>query len=241
MIELENISKIFKIPHEKKQTLFHQLTRLFSSSIQYEEFYALRDVCLSIKSGEFVGIIGKNGSGKTTLLRVIAGIYKPSKGSLKIGGAVTPFIEIGVGFHWDFSCRENIYIYGALLGFSRRELDKKFDEIINFAELYKFVDTKLHHLSAGMQVRLAFAITIQSEAPILLVDEVLAVGDENFQKKCRDIFWKYKQEGRTVVYVSHDLNSIMEFCDRVVLLQNGGIVNEGMPDKVIKYYREFIL
>lgn len=241
MIEVNDVSKMFKIPHEKTRTLFHKLTGLFQSAYRYEEFYALKEINFTIKQGEFVGIIGRNGSGKTTLLRIIAGIYKPTSGKIKVHDEITPFLEIGVGFQGDFTTRENIYINGALLGFSRKEMDKRFDNLIEFAELKKFTDIKLNKLSAGMQVRLAFTIAIQSSAPILLVDEVIAVGDINFQKKCKDVFRDFKKNGRTVLFVSHDLNSIQEYCDRALVLEHGQVVNEGSPRDMIKYYQEQVL
>lgn len=241
MVTIDNVTKIFQIPHERHKTLFHKLTSLLHSSYSYEKFYALREVSLRVQKNEFLGIIGRNGSGKTTLLRIIAGIYRPTFGNVVVKEEITPFLEIGVGFQGDFTIRENIYINGALLGFSRKEIDKRFQWIIEFAELEKFTDIKLSKLSAGMQVRLAFAIAIQSDAPIIIVDEVIAVGDTNFQKKCRDIFWQYKKQGKTVIFVSHDLNSVQEYCDRVIVLHEGKVMNDGKPDEMIKYYKDRIL
>lgn len=241
MVTVENVTKIFQIPHERTKTLFHKLTNIFSSAYNYEKFFALNDVTFQIEKSEFIGIIGRNGSGKTTLLRIIAGIYQPTSGTITINEDITPFLEIGVGFQGDFTVRENIYINGALLGFSRKEIGRRFNSIIEFAELEKFTDIKLSKLSAGMQVRLAFAIAIQSDAPILIVDEVIAVGDTNFQRKCRDIFWRYKKQGKTVIFVSHDLESVKEYCDRVIVLHEGKLMNYGNPEEMIKYYKEQIL
>lgn len=241
MVTVERITKIFRIPHERTKTLFHQLTKIFRSTYNYEEFFALRDVSFQIKRSEFLGIIGRNGSGKTTLLRIIAGIYEPTSGQVHVKDEVTPFLEIGLGFQGDFTVRENIFINGALLGFSRKEINKRFDNIIEFAELENFKDIKLNKLSAGMQVRLAFAIAIQSDAPILIVDEVIAVGDTVFQKKCRELFWEYKKQGRTVIFVSHDLASVKEYCDRVIVFHEGKVANEGNTEEMIKYYQEKIL
>lgn len=238
MIEINGVSKIFKIPHERTKTLFHKLTGVFGPKYNFEEFYAVRDVTLRVNDGEFIGIIGKNGSGKTTLLRLIAKILEPTVGRIIVKGDIAPFLEIGLGFHIDFTTRENIFINGALLGFSRKELKKRFNEIIEFAGLEKFVDTKLNKLSAGMQVRLAFSIAIQSEAPILIVDEVLAVGDVIFQQKCKDVFWKYKNEGRTVLFVSHDMNLVKEYCDRVIIMSDGLLVNEGKTEEMITLYQD---
>lgn len=241
MIKIDKVTKIFQIPHERTKTLFNKLTNIFHTSYTYEKFYALNNVSLMVEENEFVGIVGRNGSGKTTLLRIIAGIYKPTSGTVVVKEAITPFLEIGVGFQGDFTARENIYINGALLGLSRKEIDKNFNKIIEFAELEKFKDIKLNKLSAGMQVRLAFAIAIQSQAPILIVDEVMAVGDTVFQQKCKEIFWQYKKQGRTVVFVSHDLESIKEYCDKVIVLHDGAVANEGNTLDMIKFYQEKIL
>jgi lipopolysaccharide transport system ATP-binding protein len=241
MIRVDQVTKIFQIPHERTKTLFHKLTSLLHSSYSYEKFYALREVSFRVQQNEFLGIIGRNGSGKTTLLRIIAGIYKPTSGNVLVKAEITPFLEIGVGFQGDFTVRENIYINGALLGLSRKDIDSRHNSIIEFAELENFRDIKLNKLSAGMQVRLAFAIAIQSDAPILIVDEVIAVGDTVFQKKCRDIFWQYKKQGRTVIFVSHDLDSVKEYCDKVIVLHKGQVVKEGDALEMIKYYKEQIL
>lgn len=241
MIEVVGLSKIFRIPHEKTKTLFHKITNIFGTKYNYEEFYAVRNVSLKVNNGEFVGIIGKNGSGKTTLLRLISKILEPTEGVINVKGEIAPFLEIGLGFQFDFTVKENVFINGALLGFSRKELKKRFNNIIEFAELEKFVDVKLNKLSAGMQVRLAFSIAVQSEAPILIVDEVLAVGDLIFQQKCKDVFWNYKKQGKTVLFVSHDMNLIKEYCDRVLIMKDGSIIQDGLPEYVINHYQENIL
>lgn len=232
MITVQNLTKSFKIPHQVTRTLFHKLTSSLYSSYEYEELYALKNISLDVKKGEFLGIMGRNGSGKTTLLRVIAGIYRPTSGTCKVEADRAPLLELGLGFQSRLTCRDNIFIYGALLGFTRGEIQSRYNDIMQFAELAKFADMSLDQLSSGMKVRLAFSIAIQSPAPILLVDEVLAVGDVVFQKKCREVFWKFKKEGRTVLFVSHDMNAIREFCDRVVVLQNGTLVTEGSPSLV---------
>lgn len=241
MIELKNISKKFKIPHETQKTLFHKLTGVLHSSYQYEELNALHNVSFKIHQGEFVGIIGRNGSGKTTLLRIIAGILRPTSGYIKVEDMITPILDIGVGFQSEFTCIENIYINGALLGFSRKEMDKRYKSIMEFAELERFAYIKFNKLSAGMQVRLAFATAIQSNAPILLVDEVMAVGDSLFQKKCRDMFLKYKKEKRTILFVSHDTGAVQDFCDRVIVFENGAVVNQGPPSEMVQYYQKEVL
>lgn len=236
MIEVNNLSKVFRIPHAKKRTLYHNMLSVATSTYDYEEFYALNDVSFRVSQGEFVGVIGRNGSGKSTLLKILAGIYKPTSGNAKINDEVFPLLELGVGFQADFTVRDNIYLYGALLGFSRFEMRKKLDEIIAFAELDRFVDARLEKLSTGMQMRLGFAIAIQSVAPIMLVDEVLAVGDQAFGKKCRATFQDLKQKGTTLIYVSHMLSDVQDFCERTIVLSQGRIVNQGDSAAMVQYY-----
>jgi len=207
----------------------------------FEELYALKDISFRIREGEFIGIIGKNGSGKSTLLRIIAGVYKPTTGNVIVNEEISPLLELGLGFDNSFSCRDNIYVYGALLGYSRKFMETKVEEILNFAQMERFADAKLETLSSGMRMRLAFAIAIQSVAPIMLVDEVLAVGDIIFAQKCKDVFRKFKSQGRTIVFVSHDLNSIKEFCERVLILNNGSIIASGEPGEIIEIYNKQIL
>jgi lipopolysaccharide transport system ATP-binding protein len=241
MITVRNVTKIFEVPHERTKTLFHKLTSVFHPSYEYEQFYALRNVSIDVKKGEFVGVMGRNGSGKTTLLRIIAGVYKPTTGECDVRDEISPFLEIGVGFQTRLSCRDNIFIYGALLGFSRGEMNTRYRDIMRFAELERFADAPLDRLSSGMKVRLAFATAIQSNAPILLVDEVLAVGDRIFQEKCRDVFWKFKREGRTILFVSHDASAVKQYCDRTLVLDHGEVVNEGTPGDMIDYYQNTVL
>ncbi|MFH0992629.1 MAG: ABC transporter ATP-binding protein [bacterium] len=226
MIKVEHISKVFRIPHQMRNTLYFQLTSLLHTSFEYEIFHALRDVSFDVRQGEFLGIMGRNGSGKTTLLRILSGVYRPNSGSYSLGGTISPLLELGLGFQPRLTCRDNVFIYGSLLGFPRKEMSFRYDEVMRFAELERFADMPLEHLSSGMKVRLAFAIAIQSAAPIILVDEVLAVGDVFFQKKCRKVFQKFKEEGKTVLFVSHDLGTVKEFCDRVLILHDGIIASE---------------
>jgi ABC-type polysaccharide/polyol phosphate transport system ATPase subunit len=236
MIKLEGVSKVFALPHERKRTLFHWASSILGKQYDYEPLYALRDIDLHVKDGEFVGIIGKNGSGKSTLLKVISGIYPPSQGKVTVTAEVFPMLELGVGFQPEFSVKENIYLYGTVLGFTRKELNRVLDTIIDYAELGRFTDAKLGTLSLGMMLRLGFAVAIQSRASIFLVDEVLAVGDKDFSLRCKEQFKKFKQEGKTVVFVSHDVSAVEEFCDRVLILDDGGVVRDGSPAEVVKSY-----
>lgn len=236
MIALEELNKVFRLPHDRRTTLRQRFVGLFKKNT-YEELYAIRDINLKISEGEFLGIIGKNGAGKSTLLKLIAGVLEPTSGKITLNGNIAPFLELGVGFQGDLTAKDNIFLYGALLGMSRREIENKYDWIIDFSGLERFVDAKLKNLSSGMQVRLGFSITVSVESPILLVDEVLAVGDMDFQRKCYDSFEKFKKNGRTILFVSHDLTAVEKFCDRVILLENGRIKEGGKASNVLSIYK----
>ena len=236
MITLENANKIFYLPHERKSTLRQRFVSILRKNT-YEKLYALRDINLKIAKGEFVGIIGKNGSGKSTLLKIIARVLELSSGKINVQGNVAPFLELGVGFQGELTVKDNVFLYGALLGMDRRQIADKYDWIIDFSGLERFVDAKLKNLSSGMQVRLGFSITVSIESPILLVDEVLAVGDIDFQQKCYNAFEDFKKQGRTILFVSHDLKSVERFSDRVILLQNGVLANEGQAGDILEEYR----
>jgi lipopolysaccharide transport system ATP-binding protein len=237
MISIEQVSKIFRLPHERKTTLRQRFVSLFKKDT-YEQFYALRNISMKVHQGEFVGIIGRNGSGKSTLLKLIARVLEPTSGTLKVNANVAPFLELGVGFRSDSTVKDNIFLYGALLGMSRKEIIGKYDGIIEFSGLERFVDAKLKNLSSGMQVRLGFSITVSIESPILLVDEVLAVGDIDFKRKCYDSFKSFKKNGRTIVFVSHDLKVVEKYCDRVILLKEGCIAAQGHPNEALTAYQK---
>ncbi len=235
-IVVSDLWKTFRIPHEKRNTLFEHITGVLYGKKGYEELVALKDINFIVKKGEAIGIIGENGSGKSTLLKIIANILRPSMGSVRINGKITPFLELGVGFQPDLTAKENIYLYGAVMGLSDREIDAKLEEILDFSGLKRFEDTKLKNLSSGMQVRLAFSTAIQTDPEILLMDEVLAVGDMEFQQKCFDVFQRYMKEKKTVVFVSHDLNSVRRFCSRALLLRQGEQVAFGDTNEMIDKY-----
>lgn len=237
VIEVEHVWKIFRIPREKKNTIFETLVGLFDNKKKgYQEFTALKDINFSVRRGEWIGIIGANGSGKSTLLKIIANIIRPTKGRVRVNGKITSFLELGIGFQPDLTAIENIYIYGAIMGFSDSEMKKKVEKILDFSGLKRFSNTKLKNFSSGMVVRLAFSTAIQTEPEILLLDEVLAVGDIEFQKKCFNVFEKYRKQDKTAIYVSHDLNSVKRFCDRALLLNNGEQVAFGDTGEVIDVY-----
>jgi ABC-type polysaccharide/polyol phosphate transport system ATPase subunit len=236
-IKAEGISKTFKIPHEKISTLKGAFVSAFKSH-SYEEFKALDDVSFEVKKGEFFGIIGRNGSGKSTLLKILAGIYQPDKGKVKINGLVSPFLELGIGFNPELSGRDNVFLNAAVLGLSHKQIEERFDDIVAFSELRRFIDQKVKNYSSGMQVRLAFSVAIHANRDILLMDEVLAVGDTNFQGKCLEEFNRYKDQGKTVILVTHDIGVVQRYCDRTMLLRNGKVEMIGDPHEVGSAYIE---
>lgn len=235
-IKVENVSKTFKLPHEKSSSIKSSVINFYKKNKGYEKQQALKDISFEVKKGEFFGIVGRNGSGKSTLLKIISGIYAPDSGGVHIVGKLTPFIELGVGFNPDLSGRENVYLNGALLGFNRKEVSAMYDEIVEFAELERFMDQKLKNYSSGMQVRLAFSIAIKAQSDILLLDEVLAVGDEAFQRKCYAYFEDLKQNKKTVILVTHDMNAVERFCDKAILIEANEIIERGEPDIVAHAY-----
>ena len=236
VIEIDHLNKVFRIPHEKRNTLFETLTGVLRPS-SYETFSALKDVSFFVEEGEMLGIIGQNGSGKSTLLKILSRILVPTSGSVCVRKRITPFLELGVGFNQDFTAAENIRIYGIIMGLTPREIDDKSDDILEFAGMERFKDTKLRNFSSGMQVRLAFSTAIQTNPEILLLDEVLAVGDMDFQKKCLDVLERFKNEGVTIIFVSHKLDDIADHCGRTMLLNHGELVMIGETNEVIKKYQ----
>lgn len=236
-IKVENLSKTFRIPHEKITSMKSVFVGAFRKRT-FEEFKALDDVSFEVKKGEFFGVIGRNGSGKSTLLKILAGIYTPDKGKIHINGLISPFLELGIGFNPELSGRDNIYLNATVLGLSKKQIDKKFDEIVAFSELERFIDQKLKNYSSGMQVRLAFSVAIHAHRDILLMDEVLAVGDINFREKCLQVFRNFRKEEKTVLLVSHDSETIKEFCDRALLLSEGkAIICDNSEKAVFEYNR----
>ncbi|NCA93878.1 MAG: ATP-binding cassette domain-containing protein [Sphingobacteriia bacterium] len=234
-ISVKNVSKTFKIPHEKITSLRGAVVSAYKKK-GYEEFKALDDVSFEVKKGEFFGVIGRNGSGKSTLLKILAGIYQADKGKVRVHGMISPFLELGIGFNPELSGRDNIYLNATVLGMTKKQIDKKFDDIVKFSELERFIDQKLKNYSSGMQVRLAFSVSIHANRDILLMDEVLAVGDSNFQKKCIDIFRNYRSHGKTVVLVTHDMTSVRKYCSRAMLIHNGKMIKIGDVDRVCDEY-----
>jgi ABC-2 type transport system ATP-binding protein len=237
-IKVDGVYKDFLLPHERADSIKSAFTGLLKGKKgrTIEKQHALNNISFNIKKGEFFGIVGRNGSGKSTLLKILANIYQPTKGSVSINGRLVPFIELGVGFNPELTGRENVFLSAALLGFSQKEVEAMYQSIVDFAELEKFMDQKLKNYSSGMQVRLAFSVAVRAEADILLIDEVLAVGDADFQRKCFDYFKTLKKNKKTVVFVSHDMSAIREYCDEVVLIEDSKLVQKGPADKIASLY-----
>ncbi|NJD54183.1 MAG: ABC transporter ATP-binding protein [Candidatus Methanoperedens sp.] len=238
-IIVENVRKRFRIPHEKRNTLFENIAGVVKGRKQdYDEFCALRDISFRVKKGEKLGIVGENGSGKSTLLKIISGVFVPDAGNVKVYGKVAPFLELGVGFQPELTAEENVRLYGAVMGMSRKEMESRFEEIFEFAELERFKQMKLKNFSSGMYMRLAFATATATSPDILLIDEVLAVGDETFQRKCFDKINEFKMNGKTIVLVTHDLEMVKRLCDSAILLDHGKMTSIGNSQMVIDEYHK---
>lgn len=235
-ISIKGVSKLFRL--QKQRTFKELLPALVGGQKAVEIFWALQDINLEIKKGETVGIIGPNGAGKSTLLKLIAGVSKPTQGSIKVNGRIAPLIELGAGFHPELTGRENVYLNGVILGMSHKEIDSKFQAIVDFAELWNFIDQPVKHYSSGMYLRLAFAVAIHTDPEILIIDEILAVGDTNFQAKCFAKMEEFKVEGVTMVLVSHALGQIQEFCNRAIYLDEHKILMDNGVEEVCKRYLE---
>lgn len=236
IVEISKLTKSFKIPLEASSGVKQQLINILKGRKGYRVFTPLKDISFTINEGDFFGIVGRNGSGKSTLLKTIAGIYTPNGGNVKVHGSLVPFIELGVGFNPELTGRENIFLNGALLGFSHEEMESMYSAIVEFAELEDFMEERLKNYSSGMQVRLAFSIAIRAHADILLLDEVLAVGDEAFQKKCYSYFDKLKREKRTVILVTHDMAAVERFCTKAVFIEDGHVKMIGKPYRIAAAY-----
>jgi len=206
----------------------------------YEIFKALDNISFEVKKGEFLGIIGRNGSGKSTLLKILAGVYTADSGEVSINGRISPFLELGIGFNPELTGRDNIYLNATVLGLPKKDIDKKFDTIVDFSEIRRFIDQQVKNYSTGMKARLAFSVAIHAERDILLMDEVLAVGDNSFQNKCLDVFRNFKKKGRTILLVTHSMSVVNDFCDRALILDQSRIVNSGDPIQMVQEYTNLL-
>jgi len=238
-IELQGVHKTFRIPHERHTTLTERVLHAFRP-MTYERFEALAGVDLVIPQGSFVGIIGRNGSGKSTLLKVVAGLLVPDAGTVRVNGTLCELLELGLGFSPELTVRENVTLYAAILGYPRREMRSRVQQAIAFAELERFTSSKLKNLSTGMCMRLGFATALQADTEIMLLDEILAVGDAEFQRKCLAMFGELKRRRKTIVLVSHDLDQVRHFCDVVVVFDRGRVVASGGPDEMVRYYLDLV-
>lgn len=237
-IRVSKVNKSFRLPHDKHTSVKGALINFYRKNVSYEKQQVLKNINFEIYKGEFFGIVGRNGGGKSTLLKLLAGIYTPDAGTIDVNGRLTPFIELGVGFNPELTGKENVFLNGALLGFSRKEMEGKYSEIVAFSELGRFMDQKLKNYSSGMQVRLAFSIAIRAQSEILLLDEVLAVGDEAFQRKCYAYFAELQRKKKTVVLVTHDMDAVRRFCSRALLINKGKIEKIGNVREITKRYSE---
>lgn len=235
-VKISNVKKSFRLPIESSTSLKRTLVNYFKGIKGYREQQVLRDISFEVHKGDFFGIVGRNGSGKSTLLKIISQIYVPEQGTVEVNGKLVSFIELGVGFNPELTGRENVYLNGALLGFSVKEIDDMYDDIVEFAELPDFMNQKLKNYSSGMQVRLAFSVAIQAKSDILVLDEVLAVGDEAFQRKCNDYFLRAKKEEKTIILVTHSMDAVRKYCNKAVMIDKGEIKVMGSPTEVANAY-----
>lgn len=238
MIEVKNVSMRFNMAKEKHESLKEYFLALVQGKLQFEEFYAVRDVSINVEKGDFYGLIGLNGSGKSTLLKVIAGVYKPTMGNTVVHGTIAPLIELGAGFDMDLTARENIYLNGTVLGFTPKYIDEKFDEIVEFSELRDFLDVPLKNYSSGMVSRIAFAIATITKPEILIADEILSVGDFLFQEKCEKRMHELMAGGTTVILVSHSIEQIERMCNKVTWLEKGRVKMQGDVQTVCEAYKQ---
>ena len=235
-ITVDRVTQRFRVIHERPDSIRELFAKFFRHESRFHDFDAVKDVSFEIRAGEMVGIIGPNGSGKSTLLKIIAGIYRPTAGSVRLNGTIAPLIELGAGFHSELTGRENILLNGLLLGFSKREMQQREQKIVEFADIGDFIDAPVKQYSSGMYTRLAFAVATAVDPDILVLDEILAVGDAAFQMKCFEKMQQFRRSGKTILFVTHALQQVIDNCDRAILLQHGRIIGDGRPEAVIQTY-----
>ncbi len=237
VVRLENVTQRFRVIHERPDTLRELFSKFLLKGISYHDLDAVKDVSLEVSKGQMLGLIGRNGSGKSTLLKIIAGVFRPTAGRVHIEGSIAPLIELGAGFHHELTGRENIMLNGLLMGYSREEMRKREQSIIDFAEIEEFIDAPIKQYSSGMHTRLAFAVATEVDPDILILDEILAVGDTAFQDKCFARIQDFRRAGKTILIVSHAMPLVTRFCDRAILLDKGSIVADGDPNEVVSVYK----
>ena len=237
VVRVENVTQRFRVIQERPDSVRELFAKLFRKKVKYHDFEAVKDASLAVRGGEVVGIVGRNGSGKSTLLKVIAGVYRPSAGRVTVTGSIAPLIELGAGMHPELTGRENILLNGLLMGFSKQDMMQREQRIIQFADLGNFIEAPIRQYSSGMYMRLAFAVATEVDPDILVMDEVLAVGDMEFQAKCVDRLRGFRESGKTILIVTHSMSQIEEMCSRAIYLDHGRIVADGSPAEVIEHYK----
>ena len=234
VVKVENVTQRFRVIHERPDSLRELFSKFLRHTVTYHVLDAVKDLSLEVPRGQMLGLIGRNGSGKSTLLKIIAGVYKPTAGRVHVDGTIAPLIELGAGFHHELTGRENILLNGLLMGYSREEMQRREQSIIDFAEIGEFIDAPIKQYSSGMHTRLAFAVATEVDPQVLILDEILAVGDAAFQRKCFARIQNFRQAGKTILFVSHSMPTVIEFCDRAVLLEKGSIMADGDPTEVAR-------
>jgi len=240
VIRLESVTQRFRVIHERPDTVRELFSKLFRKSSSFHDFEAVKNVSFEVPHGQTLGIIGRNGSGKSTLLKIIAGVYRPSKGNVTVNGSLAPLIELGAGFHHELTGRENILLNGLLMGYSKREMLERQQSIIDFADIGEFIDSPVKQYSSGMYMRLAFAVAVEVDPQILVVDEILAVGDIGFQQKCFERIERFRRAGKTILLVTHTMEDVQRHCDRVLLLDQGHVIMDGAPEETVAMYRSML-
>jgi ABC-type polysaccharide/polyol phosphate transport system ATPase subunit len=236
-VTVKNVTQSFRVIHERPDTVRELFARFFQSRTSYQDFLAISDVSFTLEKGHMLGILGRNGSGKSTLLKVIAGVYKPSSGSVQLNGSIAPLLELGAGMQPELTGRQNIILNGLLLGYSKREMRMREQAIIDFADVGDFIDAPVKQYSSGMYMRLAFAVATEVDPDILIVDEILAVGDFAFSQKCLERLRQFRQAGKTILFVSHSAQQVLDYCDRALVLNCGSVVFDGTADEAVKFYK----
>ena len=240
VICVENITQRFRLIQERPDTVRELFSKLFRNRTSYHDFEAVKDISFEVPSGQALALIGRNGSGKSTLLKIIAGVYRPSKGKVTVNGTLAPLIELGAGFHHELTGRENILLNGLLMGYSKREMLERQQSIIDFADIGEFMDSPVKQYSSGMYMRLAFSVAIEVDPQILVIDEILGVGDLGFQEKCFERIRRFRASGKTILIVTHDMSVVQEHCDRALLLDHGNLIADGSPDETVALYRSMV-
>ncbi len=235
-IRLENVTQRFRVIQERPDSLRELFSKFFRHESTFHDFDAVKNVSFEVSKGQMLGLIGRNGSGKSTLLKIIAGVYRPTSGTVQVKGSVAPLIELGAGFHHELTGRENILINGLLMGYSKREMQEREQRIVDFAAIGDFIDSPVKQYSSGMYMRLAFSVATEIDPEILLIDEILAVGDAPFRQKCFDRLQAFRKAGKTIVFVTHSMEQVATHCDRAILIDRGSIVAAGLPREVISIY-----